>query len=152
MKIDEAIVFMNREEIAASFGLNLEVLGVGKQTYENVKYYRRMAWTETLIPLNDKVVDFINKKLMPVFTNDPNVILKPDYTKVEALKEEREKKRKDYVEGVKLGALTRNEMRVDVFDKEKLSDPEMDKPVVMSGAGQGAGGGGSSEDEQAEQN
>ena len=144
---------MNRQEIVSAFGLSLEVLGIGEKTYENVKYYRRMAWTETLMPLNEKVISFLNKKLLPALDPNPAIKLKADYSNVEALKEDREKKRKDYVEGVKLGALTRNEMRKDVFDKEPLNIEEMNKPVfdLVHGAGQGAGGGGSSEGEQEEQ-
>ncbi len=123
---------MNREEIVAVYGLSMEALGVGHKTYENVKYYRRMAWTETIIPLLDKIVDAINIYVIPkLVSKNEQVVVKPDLSSIEALKEDRSQKVKDYTVGVKLGALTRNEMRQDVFGKDKIDDPEMETPVVF---------------------
>lgn len=119
---------MNREEIIAGFGLSLEVLGLGQKTYENVKYYRRLAWTETLIPLNKKFSESLTMFLIPklIGRNTGEYVIEPDYSKVEALKEDRSQKTKDYSEGFKSGALTPNDIRQDVFGKDPIKMPEMD--------------------------
>lgn len=119
---------MNREEIVAAFGLSLEVLGLGQKTYENVKYYRRLAWTETLIPKNQKLIDSLNLFLIPKLVGkaDSEYYIKPDYSGIEALKEDRSQKTKDYQQGFTMGAVTPNEIRTDVFGKDPIVIPEME--------------------------
>jgi len=127
---------MNREEIIGCYGLSLEALGLGSKTYQNVKYYRRLAWTETLKPKMEKIVSLINDKFLPQITNDPEIKMKVDYSGVEALKEERSQKVKDYKMGFDSAAITPNDIRQDVFNKEPLDDPKMDMTYLPSSAGQ----------------
>lgn len=120
---------MNREEIISIFGLSLEVLGLGEKTYENVKFYRRMAWTETLMPLMDRFLSLLNDQFLPRVVPDfERYIIKTNYKNIEALKEDRSQKVIDYSAGVNLGVLTRNEMRQDVYGKDPVDDdPTMDE-------------------------
>jgi len=120
---------MNREEIIAAYGLSLEVLGLGQKTYQNVQFFRRMAWTETLIPKMKKITDLINKKFVPILT-DRDVEMKPDFSQVEALKEERSKKVVDFDKGFKVGAVTPNEIRTNVFGFEEIDTPEMNSTYI----------------------
>ncbi len=137
---------MNREEIIAAYGLSLEVMGLGEKTFTNVQFYRRMAWTETLIPKMKKITDLINKKFIPIITNQEGVEMKPDFSQVEALKEERGKKIIDYDKGFKTGAVTPNEIRTDVFGLEEIDDPGMNATYLptssapVSGTDMGEGG------------
>ena len=119
---------MNSSKILQIFGLSPEVLGIGSATYENVKYYRRMAWTETLQPLMSRLLAAVNQFLLPAISKDSRVKMEADYSNIEALKEDRSQKTKDYQVGIQLGAISRNEMRVDVFGKDAWEDPEMDIP------------------------
>ena len=121
---------MNREEIAGAYGVPLEVLGLGKNTFENLKFARRLLWTETIIPLMNQFVEMINVFLVPRLTNTPGIILKADFSKIEALKEDRAKKREDYVQGFKNAAITPNDMRTDVFGKKPIEDPAMDSTYL----------------------
>jgi HK97 family phage portal protein len=122
---------MSREEIVAAFGLSLEVLGLGQKTYENVQFFRRMAWTETMQPLMDKFLGLLNKFIQgEIGTED--IVIEVDYSNVEALREERSKKVVDYDKGLRLGAVTPNEMREDVFGKDPLPDPAMDQTYIVT--------------------
>lgn len=123
---------MNENKIIQTFGLFPEVLGVGKATYENVKYYRRMAWTETLMPLMNQFIEVLNMQFLPLLTNNALIKAEADYTNIEALKEDRSQKVKDYKTGLDSKAITPNEMRKDVFGKEPFDDPELDKPIQLS--------------------
>ena len=123
---------MNRDNIIAGFGLFPEVVGFGQRTYENVKFYRRMAWTETLKPFMNRMTDLLTQKFLPRFIDtqkNPDVRVIADYSKVEALKEERSSKMEDYKKGEK--SLTYNEIRVDVFKKERHEDERMDIPIGL---------------------
>jgi len=121
---------MNREEIIAAFGLSLEVLGLGEKTYQNVQFYRRLAWTETLMPLMEKFLAMFNKGLIEELYQTEGLIATADYNNIEALREERSKKVTDYDKGFKAGAITPNEMREDVFGKDPLPDPAMDATYI----------------------
>jgi HK97 family phage portal protein len=121
----------NRDEIITTYGLSLEVLGMGEKTYTNVQFYRRMAWTETLIPLGKKIEALINKKFIKFLVRDTSIVMEMDYSGVEALKEDRTIKMGDYSKAFGCGAITPNEIRVDVFGKDPIKDiPEMDKPWI----------------------
>lgn len=121
---------MNELKIMSVYGIYPEVLGIGKATYENVKYYRRMVWTEMLQPLIEKFISLINEFLLPRLTNMSDVYVEPDYSGIEALKEDRSQKVKDFSEAVDRGVVSRNEMRSAVYGFEPITgDPLMEKPI-----------------------
>jgi len=117
---------MNREEIITAYGLSLEVLGLGEKTYTNVQYYRKLSWTETLIPKNEKIVGLINKSLLPAITGQDDIILEVDYDDVEALKEDRASMMTDYQKAFQMAAVTPNEIREKVLGLDPIDEPEMD--------------------------
>ncbi|MCK5344224.1 MAG: phage portal protein, partial [Candidatus Heimdallarchaeota archaeon] len=117
---------MDREEIIIAFGLSLEVLGLGQKTFENVQFYRRLAWTETLQPLMDKFLALLNKNIAEGLYQIEGLTVEADYSNVEALREERAKKVIDFERGFKMGAITPNETREIVFGLDPINIPEMD--------------------------
>lgn len=128
----EKLKGMTREEIISTFGLSLEVMGLGRKTYENVQFFRRMAWTETLQPLMDKILGLLNKDLIEELYGMEGVTAEADYSNVEALREERSKKVIDFEKGAKLGAVTPNEIRENVFGFDPIVDPAMDATYILS--------------------
>ena len=121
---------MSREEIVVAFGLNLEVMGLGRKTFENVKQYRKLAWTEKLIPTNDKILSLVNKDLIKDIYGMDDLEVVADYTNIDALKEERSKKMIDYQKGFQSGAITPNEIRKRVFNLDPILIPEMDSTYL----------------------
>lgn len=124
---------MNREEIIATYGLSLEVFGLGEKTYQNVQFYRRMAWTESLIPKMEKIEALLNKNFLPLLME--GVELQVNYDNVDALREERSKKIVDYERGFKSAAVTPNDIRQDVFGKEPIETEEMNSTYIWNNLG-----------------
>lgn len=121
---------MNREEIAAAFGVPLEVLGVGKATYENLKFARRLLWSETLVPIATKLSDAITKFLLPKLTPLVGVRAEFDFSEVEALREDEDALLTRYTKGFEKGAITPNEIRQYVFGLDPIPTPEMNSTYL----------------------
>jgi HK97 family phage portal protein len=117
---------MNREDICSILGVPLEIFGLGNTTHSNKEFAWKIFWNETLIPAIVKLEALINKSLIPRLTSIEKVKIKIDLSEVEALKESQEKKMEIYDKGFKDGALTPNDIRVDVFGKDPITDPSMD--------------------------
>lgn len=127
----------NREELAMLYGIMLEVLGIGKNTYENIRYARKMVWTETLMPKMNKILGLLNRFFLPNLTADPTIQIYTTYKDIEALKEDKNEQIKRYVMGAKYKAVSPNEIRQDVFGKNPWSDSQYDEPIespAMGGA------------------
>lgn len=125
----------DRENICMIFGVPPEMLGIGNMTYENVKYARRKFYTETVMPEAARITSLINTFLLTRFKSvktSLDTYFKFDFSNVEALKEDRTAKVKDYQIGIQLGALTLNEMRVDVFGKSRFSNKAFDEPIILN--------------------
>lgn len=121
---------MNREEICSIFGVPLEIAGVGRKTYENWKEARRSFWQETLLPLILKVYSLLNDFFVPMLTNRNDVLMEPDLSNVEALKEDRDIKAKRFFEGFKNVAVTPNEIRTEALGLDPVDDPAMNVPYI----------------------
>jgi len=121
---------MNREDICGILGVPLEVLGLGQRTYENLQYARKLFWTETLIPTISKVESLVNKSLIPRLTRNEGARVEFDYSEIEALKESVDEKMKVYDLGFKSGAITPNDIRVDVFGKDPIETPAMNETYL----------------------
>jgi len=130
---------MNREEIAAIYGVPLEVLGIGKATYENWKEARKMFWQETIMPDVMKIYSLINEFLLPRLTPRTDIVVEPDLSGVEALKENIDQKAKRFFEGFKHGGVTPNMILTEVFGLQPVDDEAMNsfylpltvQPVAM---------------------
>ena len=116
---------MNREEIAAAFGVPLEVLGIGKATYENLKFARKLLWSETLVPLATKLAEAMTKFLLPRLTGLQGVEVQFDFSEIEALREDEDAVLSRYAKGFEKGAVTPNEIRQYVFGFDPIPVPEM---------------------------
>lgn len=121
---------MNREDICAIFGVPLEAIGLGQRTFENLSKAERLLWNMTLIPIVQKVQAMINHSFIPRVTNDDAIKFRFDLSNVEALQEDRSQKMIDYEKGAARGAITPNDIRVDVFNKEPLEVEGMDTPYL----------------------
>lgn len=116
---------MNREEIAGLYGVPLEILGVGKATYENWKEARKSFWQETLLPDLMKVYSLINEHFLPRITNRQDVVVEPDLSGVTVLKDDIEAKAKRFFDGFKNAAVTPNMILTQVFGGDPVDDPAM---------------------------
>ncbi|MBL8061363.1 MAG: phage portal protein, partial [Chthonomonas sp.] len=81
------------ERISAVFNVPAVVLGLGagldKSTYNNVREAKRAAWTNYLIPMQDRVAEQWDRQLLPHLENDlDNLYLGWDRKHVEALRED----------------------------------------------------------------
>lgn len=121
---------MNREEIAALYGVPLEILGVGKSTYANWQEARRSFWQETLLAKLLKIYSLLNEFLLPRLTVKPNVIIEPDLDGVEALQEDRTEMARRFFEGWGRGAVTPNEIRTQVYNLDPIDEPEMNSTYL----------------------
>ena len=126
----------NKESIAMLYGVPFEILSIGKSTYQNEKYARKKFWTETLIPEINKLSSSINTFLIPKLSKKfqkqgIKFLFEFDLTNVDALKEDRLNKIKEYKIGVDSGALTINEMRSDIFNKDAFKDEIFNQSLVM---------------------
>jgi HK97 family phage portal protein len=81
---------MSRVEICNVFQVPPELIGIQDQkTYSNYQEARKAFYTETVLPLMDRLCDDLNNWLVPVFGD--NLILDYDKDEIEALQEDREK-------------------------------------------------------------
>lgn len=125
---------MSRSAIAGLFGVPEEIMGFGKDTWDNFKTAMRVFWSETLIPEITKIESLVNTFLMPELLqgqrNSENIRFKMDLSNVEALREDRTKKAQDYNRGFTSGSVTPNDIRVDVFGKNAINTPEMNSTYL----------------------
>ncbi len=117
---------MNREDICSALGVTLEALGVGEKTFENVNQAKKMLWELTLIPTATKLQSLITKSLLPRLSRMSNLRFAFDTSDVEILKDDLEKKMLIFDKGFKAGAVTPNDIRVDVFGKDAIETPAME--------------------------
>lgn len=76
---------MTREEIAASYGVPPAVIGIFRfANYANTREQRKILWEQTLIPLQDALVDMMQAILLDV--EFPGVIAKFDRSMIDVLK------------------------------------------------------------------
>ena len=76
---------MTREEIAASFGVPPAVIGIFRfANYANTREQRKILWEQTLIPLQDALVDMMQAILLDV--EFPGIIVKFDRSMIDVLK------------------------------------------------------------------
>ncbi|MBI5192771.1 MAG: phage portal protein [Nitrospirae bacterium] len=81
---------MSRIEICNVFQVPPELIGIQDQkTYSNYQEARKAFYTETVLPLMDRLRDDLNNWLVPVFGD--NMTLEYDKDEIEALQEDRGK-------------------------------------------------------------
>lgn len=116
---------LDREELAMLFGVPLEMLGIGKSTFANWQEARRSFWSETLIPEASRLSEVLTSFLLPRLTQR-EVYAEFDFSNIEALKDNLSDKLNRYRDGFNTGAVTPNDVRVDIFGKDAIKHPAMD--------------------------
>lgn len=119
---------MNREEILAVFGVPPAIVGIFDSAIKaNAIEQRKTFWIETLIPLMTKVITTINQFLLPELLTIPGsiIVMEPDLSNIQVLKEDTNDKSKRYNEAFSKGAATPNDIRVNILNLEPIDTPEM---------------------------
>ena len=85
---------LNREEIFATYGVPLEVIGLGTTTFRNKEQAKRDLWEETLMPLGKEGLISPLMHALPEIFGD--IQLRHKFDEVPALGEDRSRKIVDY--------------------------------------------------------
>lgn len=80
---------MGKSDIALTFQVPGELIGLKESTYENRREARRAFWTQSLLPLATVLRDELNHWLVPLYGED--LYLDFDRDAIEALQEDRDK-------------------------------------------------------------
>ena len=129
---------LSGKEIAMAFKVPLELLGIGKATYENVKEAKLGFMQQTVLPQMQRILTAFQKALLP-----ENQVLEVDLDNVEVIQKFRQDaKRQEYSAkadfSTKLygaGIITQNEAR-EALGLEGISGGDIVKPsmpMIMSG-------------------
>ena len=98
-------------------------------TYNNMRTARKIAFTDAVAPLVDQFTDEFNRWLGDAYEG---VKIKPDYSVVPEMQEDRNELAQAYKIGVELGAYSPNEFREKMGD-QPLEDEDMDQHFINSG-------------------
>ena len=97
-------------DIALVYGVPSQLVGVpDSQTYSNLAEARLALYTETVLPLMDRIQSDMNEWLTPQFGDD--LKLHYDIDSIPAMAEQRRRVFESVTSGVQNGILTRNEAR-----------------------------------------
>ena len=97
-------------DIALVYGVPSQLVGVpDSQTYSNLAEARLALYTETVLPLMDRIQSDMNEWLTPQFGDD--LKLNYDIDSIPAMAEQRRRVFESVTSGVQNGILTRNEAR-----------------------------------------
>jgi HK97 family phage portal protein len=101
------------KNIALTLGVDPSLVGDGDhKTFNTFNDAQRSFYTETVIPLCDKIRDdFLNKWLLPLFPNTKDMYFQYDLEAVEVMNEDRTIIWKRVIEGLESGIITTDEAR-----------------------------------------
>ena len=92
------------------YGVPSQLVGVpDSQTYSNLAEARLALYTETVLPLMDRIQSDLNEWLVPRFGDDLEI--RYDIDSIPAMAEQRRRVFESVTSGVQNGILTRNEAR-----------------------------------------
>ena len=113
--------------IAAAYGVPpIFMNDFERANYANALIQERTLYQNRIIPLMADLAAIYTKFLLPMLTNEKGVRLEYDFSSVSALSQ-LANKITNFKEGVNIGAITRNEMRTEVYGL-----PESDEPLMNS--------------------
>lgn len=126
----DTIYKMPREAILATFGMPPVLAGIFEYAnYANAKEQVRIFWQNCILPMQRLIAGCLNIQLVPHFGD--NLRVRFDTSKIEALREDQEKKAKTNVILVTGGIFTANEVRIEEYGKEPLDGGnELRQPAV----------------------
>lgn len=108
---------MNREEMLAAGGVPPSIVGLLEYAnYSNMEVQSKKFWQDTVIPLLDLVADKMTLKLAPHFNKD--YWFEFDYSNIEVLQEDDERKSRIAASLIASGIKSPNEIRAEMFNDE----------------------------------
>lgn len=114
------------ERISAAFNIPAVVLGFGagldRSTYNNMREARRAAWSDYLIPLQDRIARQLTAQLLPQLESDESLYLGWDRKNVEALREDEDLRISRYERLFRSDIITRDEARMSIDLEASGSD------------------------------
>lgn len=106
------------ERICALFRIPPGVVKVGagldRNTYSNAKTEQEQAWSNCIKPLHGLICDELFAKLLPMFGNPTGLIVKPDYSDVQALQADQTELAGRLVSLFQGDAIWRSELRAEL--------------------------------------
>jgi HK97 family phage portal protein len=102
---------MSREEVGAIFGVPDEIMGWGRDTYENFATALRVLWTLTIVPLANQRDTHLTEYFQRVKVLRPDEVVITDLSGVEALAENEAAEWTQAQSQISIGALLINEWR-----------------------------------------
>lgn len=118
-------------DIALVYGVPSQLVGVpDSQTYSNLAEARLALYTETVIPLMDRIQSDLNEWLTPQFGED--LELRYNIDSIPAMAEQRRRVFESVTSGVRDGILTRNEAREQLgYDRMEGADELLVPATLM---------------------
>ena len=101
------------EDIARVYGVPGPLVGEDKAVYRNIKDAEAALWHLTLLPELLWFAEILNDRLVPQF-EDPNLVIAPDLSEIEALQEDTNAQSLRLQRMVDRGIVTINEAREDL--------------------------------------
>lgn len=107
-----------------------ENFGASEPTYNNMQAAKKAMYEDRVIPDFEQYLNGLNEEVVKAYGE--RLKLKPDYSQIEVLQEDKEKKAKVMETGMKNGAYSPNDFREAMGD-ERLDEPGMDERYIGSG-------------------
>lgn len=95
----------------------------------NADVQERLLWEANILPKLRRIEERLNEFILPLITQR-SVVVRFDYSRVDALRKNTAILSQIYQVAMKLGAVTPNEVRVDVLGKPRIDKPEMDTHYI----------------------
>lgn len=116
------------ERICARFGIPPVVVGIGagldRSTYNNTAAAKKSAWEECVGPLQDLIAATLTNKLLPMFGDPGDLVIRFDRSSVGVLQDDQMALRTEAREDVKAGIISVDEARA----QQGLSGPAPTPP------------------------
>jgi len=118
-----------RLKLCIALGVPPEIFGASDPTYNTMSEAKKAMYEERIIPDFEQWLNGINEEVL--INYDGKLKLKPDYSNIEVLQPDKEKKAKVYQIGFNVGAYSPNDIREALGD-ERIDEPGMDDRFVSS--------------------
>lgn len=130
---------LSREEIFGTYGIPLEILGLGNTTFRNKEQAKKDLWEETMVPMGSAGIMAPHIHAMPSL-NKPGTRIRYRFDEVPALSENRSAKIRDFRDLVSAGVSRTESARItglgiEVEDEEPEPPPSKSVPAGDQGRG-----------------
>jgi HK97 family phage portal protein len=121
---------MGRKKLCIALGVPPELFGASQPTYSNMHDAKKTMYENRIIPDFEQFLSGINEEILPAYGDGLKLI--PDYSGIEVLQEDKERKAKVYQIGVNVGAYSPDEYREAMGD-EPTGEPAMQARYIRTG-------------------